>query len=237
LRFEFFHSFIFYVILCADYSYLQVKEVSALEFYDVINARRTVRDFKSQSVDLDIVRKILAAGLKAPTNDHMRNWEFVVLTDKIMIEKVIKKIPKKVSDKRVDFILKSWRMTDECQRNMYTDAIPKQYEMLSKSECLILPLFKQKKNLLESKDLSALNAFASIWCCIENILLSSTAEGLGCAIRIPLGDEAEYIAQILKYPKEYMFPCYLAIGYPEDNTVLPKEIDSGLESKLHFNTW
>ena len=208
-----------------------------MEFYDVINARRTVRNFKSQSVDPATVNRVLAAGLKAPTNDHMRNWEFIVLTDKNIIEKVVKKIPKKVSDKRVDFILRSWKLTDECQRNMYIDAIPRQYEMLSKSGCLILPLFKQKKNLLEPKDLSSLNAFASIWCCIENILLASAAEGLGCAFRIPLGNEAEYVAQTLGFPKEYMFPCYLAIGHPEDHTVSPKQKGVDLESKLHLNGW
>ncbi len=208
-----------------------------MEFYEAINARRMVRNFKSQPVDLKTVKRILAAGLKAPTNDHMRNWEFVVLTDSSLIEKVIKKIPKKVSDKRVNFILKSWRLTDECQQKMYIDAIPKQYEMLLKSSCLVLPLFKQEKNWLEPKNISSLNAFASIWCCIENILLAATAEGLGCALRIPLGDEAEYVAQTLELPKEYIFPCYIAIGYPEDDNVLPKQINYDFESKFHLNAW
>lgn len=208
-----------------------------MEFYDVIHARRTVRNFKSQPPDLDTVKRILAAGLKAPTNDHMRNWEFVVLTDRNVIEKIIKKIPKKVSDKRVEFILKSWRLTDECQRNMYIDAIPKQHEMLSKSGCLILPLFKQKKNIMEPKDLSALNGFASIWCCIENILLAAAAEGLGCAIRIPLGNESEYIAEDLELPKEYMFPCYLAMGYPEEDGILPEQINYDITDKIHLNAW
>ena len=196
-----------------------------------------VRDFTSQPVDLKTVKRILSAGLKAPTNDHMRNWEFIVLTDGALIEKLIKKIPKAVSDKRVDFILKSWRLKNDCQQRMYRDAIPKQYEMLSKSNCLILPLFKQGKNLLEPKSISSLNAFASIWCCIENILLAATAEGLGCALRIPLNGEAEYVGQILKLPENYVFPCYLAIGHPEEGVVLPKQIDHDLEGKLHLNAW
>lgn len=196
-----------------------------------------VRDFTSQPVDLKTIKRILSAGLKAPTNDHMRNWEFVVLTDGALIEKIIKKIPKAVSDKRVDFILNSWRLKDDCQQKMYRDAIPKQYAMLSKSSCLILPLFKQGKNLLEPKSISSLNAFASIWCCIENILLAATAEGLGCALRIPLSGEAEYVGQILKLPENYAFPCYLAIGHPEDGVVWPKQIGRDIESKLHLNGW
>lgn len=208
-----------------------------MEYYEAVNKRRMVRDFKSQPVDLKTVKRILSAGLKAPTNDHMRNWEFVVLTDGALIEKVIKKIPKKVSDKRVDFILKSWRLKDDCQQKMYRDAIPKQHEMLSKSNCLILPLFKHEKNWLEPKNISSLNAFASIWCCIENILLAAAAEGLGCALRIPLSGEAEYVGRILNLPENYAFPCYLAIGHPEDGVVLPKPIDRDLESKLHLNAW
>jgi len=208
-----------------------------LEYYEAVSKRRMVRDFKSQPVDLKTVKKILSAGLKAPTNDHMRNWEFVVLTDGALIEKVIKKIPKKVSDKRVNFILKSWRLKDDCQQKMYRDAIPKQYAMLSKSNCLILPLFKQGKNLLEPKSISSLNAFASIWCCIESILLAAAAEGLGCALRIPLNGETEYVRQVLRLPEDYVFPCYLAIGHPEDEAVLPKQINRDLESKLHLNAW
>lgn len=213
------------------------KDTNALEFYDVIRARRTVRNFTDQPIDPDAIKRILAAGLKAPTNDHMRNWEFVVLTGQNIIEKAVKKIPKKVSEQRVNFILDSWRLTDECQRNVYIDAIPKQYQMLSESGCLIFPLFKQqKKSLLEPKNLSSLNAFASIWCCVENILLAAAAEGLGCAFRIPLGDEAEYVAEALALPDGYMFPCYLSIGHP-DATEPPEQKSVNLESKLHWNGW
>ena len=120
---------------------------------------------------------------------------------------------------------------------MYIDGIPKQYAMLSRSGCLILPLFKQqKKSLPEPTNLSALNAFASMWCCIENILLAATAEGLGCAFRIPLGDEAEYVAEVLGFPEEYLFPCYLAIGHP-DAAELPRQKSIDFERKLHWNGW
>lgn len=53
-----------------------------MEFYDVVGKRRTIRDFTEMPVNTDSVKRILSAGLKAPTNDHMRNWEFVVVTEK-----------------------------------------------------------------------------------------------------------------------------------------------------------
>jgi nitroreductase len=79
-----------------------------MEFYDVVEKRRTIRDFTDQPVDREVVERILSAGMKAPSNDHLRNWEFVVVTDRDLIQTLLKKIPKQISEKRVDFIIKSW---------------------------------------------------------------------------------------------------------------------------------
>lgn len=208
-----------------------------MEFYDVINARRTIRDFKEEPIDMEVINRIVAAGMKAPTNDHMRDWHFIVVNDEDVVSKLIKKIPKKVSEKRLAFIMKSWRLDDECQQKMYSDAIPKQYQMLSDAGCVLIPLFKQKKDLLKPKDLSALNAFASIWCCIENMFLAITAEGYGYALRIPLGDEQEYVKSILNFPDEYVMPCYIAIGKPADDAVHNEQKEYKIEDRIHVNEW
>ena len=50
-----------------------------MEFYDVINERRTVREFLDRDVSIDAIRRILQAGNKAPTWNHNRNWSFIVL--------------------------------------------------------------------------------------------------------------------------------------------------------------
>ena len=57
-----------------------------MDFYDDVKSRKTVRDFSDKLVDKKIIERILSAGLMAPTNDHLRNWEFVVITDKEIIE-------------------------------------------------------------------------------------------------------------------------------------------------------
>ena len=53
-----------------------------MEFYEAVRCRRTAREFTDQDVPLEIVQNILNAGLKAPTNDHMRNWEFILFRSK-----------------------------------------------------------------------------------------------------------------------------------------------------------
>jgi nitroreductase len=163
----------------------------------------------------------------------MRNWEFVVITDKQKIASIISLIP----NKDTEYIMKSWHFPDECQQKMYDDAVPKQYEMLYKSGCLVLPFFKQGSPLLELKSLSSLNAFASIWCCIENILLAATSEGLGAAIRIPLGNEPKRILEVLNHPEEYVMPCYIALGHPSPKATIIQQKDYTFEDKIHINQW
>ncbi len=206
-----------------------------MEFYEAVNRRRTIRDFKNEQVDMGTIKRILSAGLKAPSNDHMRNWEFVVIRDKDVIAAIIKKIPKRITDKRLDFITKSFK--DECQHNMYKDAIPKQYQMLYEAGCLVLPFFKQKASLLEPKSLGSLNNFASMWCCIENIFLAAAAEGLACAFRIPMGDEAEQIKDVINHPGDYRMPCYLSIGYPADDAAIIEQKEINPDERIHINQW
>lgn len=41
-----------------------------MEFYDVINKRRTTREFLDKPVDFEKIKRIIDAGNKAPTWDH-----------------------------------------------------------------------------------------------------------------------------------------------------------------------
>ena len=45
-----------------------------MEFYEVINSRRTVREFLDKDVDFEAIKRILEAGNLAPTWNHNRNW-------------------------------------------------------------------------------------------------------------------------------------------------------------------
>ena len=69
-----------------------------MDFYEVINKRRTIREFQNAPIDDDTISRIIDAGMKAPTNDHMRDWHFIVMKDKQVVLKLIEKIPMKISD-------------------------------------------------------------------------------------------------------------------------------------------
>lgn len=208
-----------------------------MELYEAISKRRTIRDFEEKEIPTEIIHKIIDAGLKAPTNNHLRNWEFIIITDKEEKAQIINKIPKTFSKGEVTDFMDSCNMTDPCQREMYMDGVPKQYSMLYRSGCLILPLFRQDYPLLKPDSINALNGFASIWCCIENILLAATAEGLGCVTRIPFPEEVGYLKEAVGHPDNYVIPCYISIGYPADYAANNKQHMFEAKDKLHMNRW
>lgn len=208
-----------------------------MNFYDVINKRRTIRDFQKSEIPEDVIYRIIEAGLKAPTNDHMRDWHYIIIRDKKVVSDLLEIIPKGISDEDMNRLLLDWNLNDETQQSCYRDAVPKQNRMLAEASAIIVPLLKQKVDILNPDNLSHLNGFASIWCSIENIFLSATEEGFACNLRIPLGDEQEHARKVLGFPKEYLMPCLIGIGIPKENIkpIIQKEID--VTQRIHNDKW
>ena len=128
-------------------------------------------------------------------------------------------------------------MTNKVQREMYIDAIPKQLSMLLNAGCLIVPCYESSTPLLVPKTLSSLNPFASIWCCVENILLMAASLGIFGVTRIPMEDERAKVKELLGIPVGYEFPCFLALGYPKKDTTRAKQIEAKTKDKIHVDKW
>jgi len=208
-----------------------------VEVYEAIRKRRTVRDFKEKQISNGVIKKIIAAGLCAPTNNHLRQWEFIVIKGNEAKLRTIAAVSKNLTPEVARRIVDKWGLTDKCQREMYLDGIPKQYRMLLSAGCLIIPCFCQKENLLKSRTLSGLNGFASIWCCIENMLLAAVAEGIFGVTRIPFEKETHYLRKTLKIPRSYAIPCYIALGYPDRSKAKFRQLQIKVQSRIHADCW
>lgn len=114
-----------------------------MEFYQVIKKRRSVRELQSRAIPDDSLKRIVEAGLMAPSNDHLRDWEFVILQDQEEKENVLQFVKrssiKQMENKNIA------NMKNKQQQEMYLDAMPKQYSMLSQSGCVILVFFQSNQ--------------------------------------------------------------------------------------------
>ena len=157
-----------------------------MEFNEVLEKRRTYRDYTNREVSDEIVKQVISAAFKAPTNDHLRQLEFVVVRGRKNIAKVIDPLAKNMAAFK-NLVHEVDESGDKDKMDMFADALPKQQRMLMQSGLLIIPFFRQKTwQLLKPVEQSSLNYFASAWCAVENMLLAATNEGLGTVFHLSL---------------------------------------------------
>lgn len=208
-----------------------------MEFKEVLERRRTYRDYSDREVSDEILDKVISAAFKAPTNDHLRQFEFVVVRGRESIAKVIAPLAKNMSAFK-DLVFEVDDTGDNDKMTMFADALPKQQRMLMQSGLLIIPFFRQKQSpLLQPAEQSSLNYFASAWCAVENMLLAATNEGLGTVFHIPVANEAEQIKKIVNAPEGYEFTCLLTMGYPAPDAFLPKQKEIAVTDRIHLNSF
>ena len=168
-----------------------------MEFNEVIDKRRTSREWSDREVDFEAVRRILTAGMKAPSWDHYRNWQFIILhtrEEKANAFGYARSLAEKFDTGRYEN-----RRLNLAQK-MYAYAMPKQYTMLVDCPYVVVPLFKCKK--LNAEWVSKLNPLTTAWCVAENIMLAAIHEGLGYSLRIPLNWEHDVKLKELGVPQD-----------------------------------
>ena len=152
-----------------------------MEFYEVIEKRRSIREFEDRPISQEVLERILNAGLKAPSSNHQRQWELIVITDQAKIRElaqIVKPYPCCIAEAKTP------------QQEMFQIAYPRQRTMIEQSACVILPYFKNKYGFDSKTNAYALMDLGAAWALVENILLAATAEGLGSVVHIPVKKRA-----------------------------------------------
>ena len=59
-----------------------------METFDALTKRASVRDYMNQPVPKDMLEKLVDAGRRAPSARAVEPWEFVVVTERAMLDKL-----------------------------------------------------------------------------------------------------------------------------------------------------
>ena len=199
-----------------------------MEFRQVIEKRRTTRQFTSEPVGRETIERIIKAGLMAPSFDHARKWNFVILDDeaaKTAAIECIKPLPCAIKEATTPIA------------EMIKIAFPKQHSMFAEAPCVVLPLYKRDKRIVNEPVPRTLMDTAEMWCVIENIFLAATDEGLSTAMRIPTEGEPEQILRAVGCRESFILPCVIGIGHPAPNAEYPTQTYPSLSDCIHWNKW
>ena len=74
-------------------------------FMEVIKIRRSVREFTNEDISDSDIRKIIEAGICAPSARNQQPWEFIVIRDKNILNKLSEKLSPLYAKSNVSIIL------------------------------------------------------------------------------------------------------------------------------------
>lgn len=207
-----------------------------MDFYDVIEKRRTNRVFLDRNVEKEKIDRILEAAYKVPTWNHRLNWHFIVLRTQEEKEPILG-FAKKYADKfDADKYLNVPRPYPVTQgQKMFAYSVPLQYTMFESAKYVLIPVYRGRE--ITGGSFSTLNQFSTVWCSVENIFLAATAEGLSCCMRIPADEEHEEAKKALKVPPTYRMPVFIGIGYPDPKEDLPVHDRPDMAKQIHYGKW
>jgi nitroreductase len=204
-----------------------------MELQDAIRKRRTVRDFSGQEVPFEVIERALSAGLLAPSYNHLKEWHFLLVQDQNL--RVALTQTESMVEQVTDELKQSFAGYEPLVRNMYLDAIPKQKRMIATAPELLVVVYKPKTQVSESLKVYDLNCLASVWCCIENILLSLAEHDVFGVTFIPQNTPA--VKKVLSIPPELEVAAIIPFGHRASDAALHPQKEVPLESRLHRDQW
>jgi 5,6-dimethylbenzimidazole synthase len=212
---------------------LIAKEDAGMEFYEAVKKRRTVREFKADPVSEEAIRRALAAGLRAPCNAHLKSWQFILLSDRERKSRAVSE-GLKARDIKDGVEIERFvaQFDDDELKKVYRRSLPLQMTMMLQARQVLVVCFKMKPLAL-CRTLFELNPLASVWMCIENIMLALAAEGLFGCTYTPY--ESTGLKEFLGVPVGYEIAAVIPFGFPKE---FPGENEAeDLDERMHSDDW
>jgi nitroreductase len=205
-----------------------------MEFQEVIDKRRTLRDFQNKAVSEAIIDYAIENGFKAPTYNHLRDWNFVIINS---LESKLKLIDCENLNKTINIaeLESSFKNEDAIMKEMYLDAIPKQKKMIIEAPAVIMVVFKPKTKVEAAQKIYNLNCLASVWTCIENFLLSLAEQDVYGVTFIP--QHIEPIREKFGIPAELEIAAIIPIGYKAEHAKILKQKPIPIQERKHYEKW
>ena len=186
-----------------------------LGVFETMHSMRAMRRLKPDPVPTEMVRKIIDAGIRAPSGQNLQAWAFVVLREadnkkffqeryyKAMVDRFGDRLKPKEDDK--SSFAKTARAAIHLAEHMH--------------EAPVLLLICGKRDWPfaippEKREGKAPPSYGSLYPCVQNILLSCRALGLGASLTTMHQMFEDELQERLGIPLEYGVVATIPIGFP-----------------------
>jgi nitroreductase len=184
-----------------------------LDLFQTIHTMRAMRRLKPDPVPDELIRKILAAGLCAPSGGDVQHWRFIVVKDPEIKQQIQLRYKK-----ALDQLLPRYRAAPpppgktEAQKTRMLDAVVYLTEHFHEAPVLIVGCLVG--DMAKAIGLPKMSG-ASIYPAIQNMLLAARGLGLGATLTTRHLLFEQEVNEVLGLPANAETFAILPIGYPQ----------------------
>jgi len=206
------------------------------EFFELVGNVRAMRRLKPDPVPLELIRKVLNAGVQAPSGQNLQPWAFVLVSDP--------ERKKWFADHYAGAMESRFGLPiDPNERgNMakgrQLSAIFHQMDHLHETPYLLFVCGKRdwpfKVPESERFGLAPPN-YGAVYPCVQNILLACRSVGLGAALTTMHQVFEDELHEYFEIPTDYGVVVSIPIGYPLGN--FGPVTRTPAEEVIHYDKW
>ena len=197
-----------------DFSNQTLKEMSfnSKNFYNHIKKRRSVRDFKNDKIDFDIIKNAIMAAGTAPNGANLQPWHFVVVKKKSIKKKI--RLAAEIEEKEFyeNKAPKEWL---DALKPLGTDTSK---PFLEEAPYLIA-VFEKKHSLKRNKKVKNYYVKESVGIATGILISCLHFSGLSMLTHTP--SPMNFLNSILKRPANEKPFVLLVVGKPIENCQIP----------------
>lgn len=169
------------------------------DFFELLQTRRSIRQFEDKEVALETIREIIEDSCLAPSAANGQPWRFIVVNNKDLI--------KRLSDESKQNILAFIEQNPESTSKKYEAAMRNpDFNVFYNAPCLVYIVgSKQARNLYVDCSLAA---------CY--FMFGATARGLGtCWVGLGTSILDPDLLELMQVPEDHKIVAPLILGYPK----------------------
>lgn len=203
--------------------------------FEVLHTMRAMRRLKPDPVPPDVLRKVLDAGIRAPSGQNTQPWAFLVVTEPD---------GKRFFGERYDYWLRE-RFGERLTNVDYSTPAGRTVraalhlsEHMHEAPVLLMVCglrdwpFAVPEQARVGK---APPSYGSVYPCVQNVLIACRALGLGASLTTMHQMFEPELHERFGIPEEYGVVAVIPIGYPEGR--FGPVTREPVEAKTHFESW
>lgn len=191
----------------------ELMERKAEEFYNDMQRRRTIREFSGKTVPRKIIEYCIRAAGTAPSGANMQPWQFVVISDTDLKQKI------RIAAEKEEKLFYKERASQEWLEAIAPMGTDENKPFLETAPYLVVLFEKRFGFLPDGKKIKHYYTTESVGIAAGIFLTAIHNAGLVSLTHTP--SPMDFLTKILKRPDNERAFLLIVVGYPAENAMIP----------------